>query len=97
MIVKNKRLEKLCCFYVSEFHLEMILVPYINNVIEKQISPELRKDGGDITLVDIDGNKVMVKLRGKCSGCKNSHLTLKAFVETTLRDTVDKNIEVVEV
>ena len=69
----------------------------INNVIENQISNELRKDGGDITLVDIDGNKVMVKLRGKCSGCKNSHLTLKAFVEKTLRDTVDSNIEVVEV
>ena len=69
----------------------------INNIIENQISPELRKDGGDITLVDIDGDKVMVKLRGKCSGCKNSHLTLKAFVETTLRDTVDKNIEVIEV
>ena len=69
----------------------------INNIIENQISPELRKAGGDITLVDIDGNKVMVKLRGKCSGCKNSHLTLKAFVESTLRDTVDKNIEVIEV
>lgn len=69
----------------------------INNIIENQISPELRKDGGDITLVDIDGNKVMVKLRGKCSGCKNSHLTLKAFVETTLRDAIDKNIEVIEV
>ena len=69
----------------------------INNVIENQISPELRKDGGDITLVDIDGNKVMVKLRGKCSGCKNSHLTLKSFVESTLRETVDKNIEVIEV
>lgn len=69
----------------------------INNIIENQISPELRKDGGDITLVDIDGNKVMVKLRGKCSGCKNSHMTLKMFVETTLRDTVDKSIEVVEV
>ncbi len=69
----------------------------INNIIENQISTELRKDGGDITLVDIDGNTVMVKLRGKCSGCKNSHLTLKTFVETTLRETVDKNIEVVEV
>ncbi len=69
----------------------------INNIIENQISLELRKDGGDITLVDIDGNKVMVKLRGKCSGCKNSHLTLKAFVERTLKDAVDKNIEVVEV
>ena len=69
----------------------------INNVIENQVSPELRKDGGDITLVDIHDNKVMVKLRGKCSGCKNSHLTLKAFVERTLRDAVDQNIEVVEV
>lgn len=69
----------------------------INNVIETQISPELRKDGGDITLVDIDGNKVLVKLRGKCSGCKNSHLTLKSFVESTLRETVDKNIDVIEV
>ncbi len=69
----------------------------INNIIENQISPELKKDGGDITLVDIDGDKVLVKLRGRCSGCKNSHLTLKAFVETTLRETVDKNIEVIEV
>ena len=69
----------------------------INNIIEKTISPELQKDGGDITLIDVDGNKVMVKLRGKCSGCKNSVHTLKSFVETTLKDTVDKNIEVVEV
>lgn len=69
----------------------------INNVIENQISPELRKDGGDITLVDIQDNKVMVKLRGKCSGCKNSHLTLKVFVERTLKDTIDQSIEVVEV
>ena len=69
----------------------------INKIIETQISPELRKDGGDITLIDIDGNKVLVKLRGKCSGCKNSHLTLKAFVESTLRETVDSNIDVIEV
>lgn len=69
----------------------------INKIIESQISPELQKDGGDITLVDIDGNKVLVKLRGKCSGCKNSHLTLKSFVESTLRETVDKNIDVIEV
>ena len=35
MIVKNERKEKLCCFYVSEFHLEMILVPYINKKIQE--------------------------------------------------------------
>lgn len=69
----------------------------INNVIENQISPELRKDGGDIELVDIDGDKVYVKLRGACSACKNSTLTLKSFVEATLRETVDENIEVISV
>lgn len=69
----------------------------INTIIEKKISPELQKDGGDITLVDIDDNKVFVKLRGKCSGCKNSMLTLKAFVESTLKDAVSPDIEVVEV
>ena len=69
----------------------------INNIIENKISPELQKDGGDITLVDIDGNKVYVRLRGRCSGCRNSNLTLKSFVETTLKDAVDSNIEVVEV
>lgn len=69
----------------------------INTIIEKKISPELQKDGGDITLVDINDNKVFVKLRGKCSGCKNSMLTLKAFVESTLKDAVSPDIEVVEV
>ncbi len=69
----------------------------INSIIENQISPELQKDGGDITLVDIDGDKVYVRLRGRCSGCKNSMLTLKSFVETSLREAIDKNIEVVEV
>ena len=69
----------------------------INSINENQISPELRKDGGDITLVDIEGNNVLVKLRGKCSGCKNSHLTLKAFVETTLKETVSPDLVVIEV
>lgn len=38
MIVQNERKEKTCCFYVSEFHLEMILVPYINKKIEENIT-----------------------------------------------------------
>jgi len=38
MVVQNNEIEKNCCFYVSDFHLEMILVPYINKKIEKDIS-----------------------------------------------------------
>jgi len=69
----------------------------VNNIIENQISPELRKDNGDIELVDIDGDKIYVKLRGSCSGCKNSTITLKNFVEATLRATLGDEIEVIEV
>lgn len=69
----------------------------INTIIESQISPELKKDGGDIELVDINENKVYVKLKGYCSRCKNSHLTLKSFVESTLREVLGEEIEVIEV
>lgn len=73
------------------------LILKINKVIETVIAPELQKDGGDIELIDIEENKVYVKLQGRCSSCKNSVLTLKSFVETTLKDKVSSNIEVVQV
>ena len=69
----------------------------ISKVIDQQISPQLQKDGGDVELVDVDGNKVKVKLTGMCSGCKNATMTLKSFVESVLKDKVDKNLEVEQV
>ena len=44
MVVQNKRLEKTCCFYLSDLHLEMILVPYINERIEEEITIITNKD-----------------------------------------------------
>ncbi len=69
----------------------------INKVLVQQISPQLQKDGGDIELIDIDGDKVKVKLTGVCSGCKNASMTLKNFVESILKEKVDSNIEVEQV
>ena len=69
----------------------------VNNIIESQISPELIKDGGDIELVDIKDNDVYVKLKGMCSGCKNSTMTLKVFVESTLKSALGDDINVIEV
>ena len=68
----------------------------INNVIETSIVPLLQKDGGDIEFIDYDNenNVVTVKLKGRCSACKNALLTLKNLVETTLKEHVDKNIQV---
>ena len=69
----------------------------INQIIETQISPELMKDGGDIELVDIKDKTIYVKLHGQCSGCKNSTMTLKLFVESTLQNALGDDINVVEV
>ena len=69
----------------------------IGKVIEQQISPQLQKDGGDIELVDIDGDVVKVKLIGVCSACKNASMTLKNFVEAELKEKVDNKIIVEQV
>ncbi|MCI5158906.1 MAG: Fe-S cluster assembly protein NifU [Candidatus Electrothrix sp. AUS1_2] len=60
----------------------------IEEVIEREIRPTLKKDGGDIELVDVDGDFVTVSLRGACVGCASSQATLKEYVERKLREQV---------
>ncbi len=60
----------------------------IEEVMEKEIRPGLKKDGGDIELVDVDGNYVTVSLLGSCSSCHKSETTIKDYVERKLRELV---------
>ncbi|MDD2603745.1 MAG: Fe-S cluster assembly protein NifU [Desulfobacterales bacterium] len=69
----------------------------IEETLENEIRPALKKDGGDIQLVDVDGNRVLIKLRGACATCKLSQATLKDFVEARLRETVTPELVVEEV
>ncbi len=69
----------------------------IRDVIEREVRPALRVDGGDIEIVDIDRDKVYVALRGTCSDCRVSRFTLKGVVEQKLRDQVAETIEVEQV
>ena len=50
----------------------------IKAVIE-EIRPNLQRDGGDCQLIEIDGNKVMVRLTGACMFCKLSSATLEGI------------------
>ena len=60
----------------------------IEKVLEREIKPTLRKDGGNIELVDVDGDYVLVSLRGTCASCAKSQTTLKEYVEKKLREQV---------
>ena len=68
----------------------------IEETLEREIRPSLRQDGGDIELVDVDVDLVVVSLRGTCSRCKVSQFTLKDVVEAKLREFVSISLRVVE-
>ncbi len=69
----------------------------IEDVLEKEIKPALKKDGGDIDLIDLDGNTVLVKLRGACANCKTSQVTIKNFIENKIKELVSSDLIVKEV
>ena len=60
----------------------------IEEVLEREVRPGLKKDGGDIELIDVDGDFVTVSLRGACKSCKKSQTTIKEYVEKKLRELV---------
>lgn len=64
MVVENK-IEKLCCFYVSDFHLEMILLPYINKKIEENIIIKTEKDLKDTVEILVSKMNLNEKNKGK--------------------------------
>lgn len=69
----------------------------IEETIEREIRPSLKHDGGDIELIDVVGNRVLVATRGTCAVCKASEQTLKNFVETKLQELVWPELVVEEV
>ena len=63
-----------------------------------EIRPFLASDGGDISLVSIDNDRVVnVKLHGACVGCSVNQMTLKTGVEMTIKKYVPQIDKVVGV
>lgn len=55
----------------------------------QDVRPSLQADGGDIELVDVkEDGVVLVKLKGACHGCPMSQMTIKQGVETYLKKMV---------
>ena len=51
-----------------------------------EIRPFLQNDGGDISLISIEDDKIVkVQLEGACVGCSVNQMTLKSGVEMTIK------------
>ena len=109
MIIENKKIEKICNFYVSDFHLEMILLPYLNekiqenepiNIIsEKNLNQSINEL---ISKVNLDKNMKnnILNLKWDSSDIKNiqnnSNVILvgtKDFIEQKTNKLMDMDIE----
>jgi NifU-like protein len=71
-------------------------IQLIQQTINEQIRPALRADGGNIELIDVEGDKVIVAFRGMCAQCTMADFTLKDVVEAKLKEFVSDELFVEE-
>ena len=67
----------------------------IQQILHDYVRPAVEQDGGAITYKSFDEGVVTVELRGSCSGCPSSTVTLKAGIENLLKRMVPEVTEVV--
>ena len=71
-------------------------IQLIQQTINEQVRPALRAHGGNIELIDVEGDKVIIAFRGMCAQCKISEFTMKDVVEAKLREFVSPDLYVEE-
>ncbi|MBP3942593.1 NifU family protein [Sphingobacteriaceae bacterium WQ 2009] len=67
----------------------------IQQVLHDYVRPAVEQDGGAIAYKSFNEGTVTVELRGSCSGCPSSTITLKAGIEGLLKRMVPEVEEVV--
>ena len=70
-------------------------IQQIKDVLETKVRPAVAKDGGDIQFISFNNGVVKVALKGSCSGCPSSVMTLKQGVQNLLCHYV-KDVKSVE-
>tara|TARA_Y100000590_G_scaffold296609_1_gene334208 strand:+ start:1888 stop:2445 length:558 start_codon:yes stop_codon:yes gene_type:complete len=60
------------------------IINKINEVLDTKIRPAVARDGGDIKFSSFKDGVVTVELKGSCSGCPSSIMTLKQGVQNLL-------------
>ncbi|OGA42146.1 MAG: hypothetical protein A3G24_02980 [Betaproteobacteria bacterium RIFCSPLOWO2_12_FULL_62_13] len=68
----------------------------INEILDEQVRPYLQGDGGDLYVLGLEGNQLMVHYQGACGSCPSSISGTLAGVENLVRQ-IEPDIEVVAV
>ena len=71
------------------------IIAKIKEILTNSIKPVVEMDGGNIEFKSFEEGVVTVALKGSCSGCPSSTITLKAGIENLLKRLVPDVKEVV--
>jgi len=71
-------------------------IQLVQKTLDEQVRPALQADGGDLELIDVDGDRVIIAFRGMCAQCQVSEYTLAEVVQAKLRIFVSEDIIVEE-
>ena len=69
---------------------------FIKEIIDSRIKPLVQEDGGDVDFVSFDEKTglLLLELKGSCTGCPSSEVTLKGGIERMLKHYVAEVTEV---
>ena len=73
------------------------IVKQIKELIEVKVRPAVAMDGGDIIFHSFEDGIVKLQLKGSCSGCPSSTITLKSGIENMLKHYIPEVISVEQV
>ncbi len=65
----------------------------INELLDEQIRPYLQSDGGDLYVIGLEGNRLVVHYQGACGSCPSSLSGTLAGIENLVK-TIEPDIEV---
>jgi Fe-S cluster biogenesis protein NfuA len=84
--IKNQRIAKKNKTKTIKYSkTDQTIVKKIIDLLEERIKPAVAQDGGDISFVKFKTGIVFLELRGACSGCPSSTITLKSGIENMLK------------
>jgi Fe-S cluster biogenesis protein NfuA len=69
----------------------------IEEILDRTVRPGLQGDGGDITILKYEDNKLTVYYEGACGTCPSSTTGTLMAIESILKDEFDPKIEVIPV
>ncbi len=73
------------------------IVKQIKELIEVKVRPAVAMDGGDIIFHSFEDGIVKLQLKGSCSGCPSSTITLKNGIENMLKHYIPEVVSVEQV